>query len=347
VKSWLSPEFLKRLKQFRSIRRSYWSLLVLAAAYGLSLGAEFIANDKPILVRYEGRLYCPVIFFYPERTFGGTLGTMTDYKELRGSPQFRKKGNFMIFPPIPYGPNESLLASIPGNPPTPPTWKNLLGTDDRGRDILTRLIYGLRVSVTFALILVIIGMILGTVMGGLQGYFGGSLDLSMQRAIEILGMLPFLYMLILAGSVFGQGFWVLLIVYALFDWIGLSYYMRAEFYRLREMPFVEAARAMGIGPAKIIFRHILPNALTPIITFFPFMFISAIFSLSALDYLGFGLPPPTPNWGELMRQGLSNLRCYWLSVFPFCFLFFTLLLAAFVGEGLREAFDPKSYARME
>lgn len=342
----LSPLTRKRIDRFKSFKRGYYSLIIIAVFYSISLASELVANNKPILVRYEGKFYFPAVKFYPEKTFGGTLGTLADYKKLRQSPQFEKKGNFIVFPPIPYGPNESLL-HIAGNPPTPPTGKNLMGTDDRGRDILTRLIYGFRVSVTFALILAVLGILNGTIIGGLQGFLGGYFDLTAQRLVEVLGMLPFLYLIILIGSIFGQGFVVLLIVYCIFNWIGLSYYMRAEFYRLRNFQFVEAARAMGIGNLKIIFRHILPNALTPIITMLPFMVITAIFSLSALDYLGFGLPPPTPSWGELMRQGLGNIKSYWISLFPFFILFITLLLFAFIGEALREAFDPKQYSKME
>ncbi len=343
----LSPLTAKRLKRFRSIKRGYWALLLLAGLYALSLGSELIANDKPLFVHYQGRFYFPVVEFYPQKDFGGTLNTAPDYKKLARDPAFAAAGGTMVFPPIPYGPNESLLESLAGDPPTPPTWRNPLGTDDRGRDVLTRLIYGFRVSMSFALILTAVGILFGVLIGGMQGFIGGGFDLVVQRLVEVLGMLPFLFVVILVGSILGQGFWVLLLIYSVFNWIGLSYYVRGEFYTLRNFQFVEAARAMGIGRMKIIWRHILPNALTPVITMLPFMLISSIFSISALDYLGFGLPPPTPSWGELMHQGLGNLSSYWLSVFPFLALFVTLLLTAFVGEAVREAFDPKQFSRME
>ena len=252
----------------------------------------------------------------------------------------------MLFPPLPYGPNEALL-SLPGNPPTPPTWQNWLGTDDRGRDILTRLIYGYRISFSFALLITLCSIVVGVFIGALQGYLGGAFDITMQRLIEIFSTLPFLYIVIIIGSSLGTGFLVLLIIFIIFDWIGISYFIRSEFLRLREAQFVEAARALGIKDWKIMFRHILPNALTPVITFLPFDLIGAITSLSALDFLGFGLPAPTPSWGELMRQGMSNLFSYWLSLYPVLALFGVLLLIAFVGEGVRDAFDPREYQKME
>jgi microcin C transport system permease protein len=342
-----SPLTQRRWQKFKGIRRAYYSLIILIVIYILSLGAELIANDKPIFVWYQGHPYFPCAQFYSGKTFGGSNITIADYKALNHSPNFTKaKGNFMIFPLLPYGPNESLF-NIPGYPPNPPTLRNLMGTDDRGRDILTRLIYGYRVSFTFAIVITLLSMGVGIFFGGIQGYYGGKFDITMQRFIEILSSLPFLYVVIIIGSSLGTSMMTLLLCFLVFDWIGISFYLRSEFFKLRQVQFVEAARSLGVSDLKIMFRHILPNSLTPIITFLPFDLIGAIFALSSLDYLGFGLPAPTPSWGELVRQGMENLTSYWLSIFPILTLFIVLLLIAFVGEGIREAFDPKEYARME
>ena len=343
----LSPITLRRFEKFRRMKRAYISFWILLITYVLSLGANFIANDQPLIVRYHGKLYFPVVHFYAGSYFGLGATDVPNYKELQKSKNFNKdKGDFILFPPIPYGPNEALL-ELPGNPPTPPTLKNWLGTDDRGRDILTRLLYGYRISFSFALLITLGSMALGVMMGALQGYIGGFFDLTMQRLIEIISALPFLYIVIIIGSSLGTSFVTLLIIFALFDWIGISFFIRSEFLKLRETQFVEAAKALGVKDWKIMFRHILPNALTPIITFLPFDLIGAIFSLSALDYLGFGLPAPTPSWGELMHQGMGNLSSYWLSLYPALALFTVLLLIAFVGEGIRDAFDPREYSKME
>jgi microcin C transport system permease protein len=342
-----SPLSKKRWSKFKRIRRAHLALIILCAIYLISLGSELLANDRPLLVWYEGRPYFPVLRFYSEQTFGGEFITAPDYKKLRETPAFSSgSGNYMVFPLIPFGPNESHL-ELDGYPPYKPSLQHPLGTDDRGRDILTRLLYGYRVSFTFAVVISLLGLAVGVVIGGIQGYFGGKLDLTAQRLIEILSTLPFLYVVIIIGSSLGTNFTTLLLCFLVFEWIGISYYMRSEFLKLRNVPFVEASRALGAGHFHIMFRHILPNALTPILTFLPFSLIGAIFSLSALDYLGFGLPAPTPSWGELVRQGMSNLRSFWLTGFPILTLFFVLLLIAFVGEGIREAFDPKEYAKME
>jgi microcin C transport system permease protein len=344
---YFNPVTLRRIEKFKKMKRAYISLWILLITYALSLAANFIANDQPLIVKYQGRFFFPVIRFYDGSNFDLNKTDIPNYKQLRRSPAFReRRGNWMLFAPIPYGPNESLF-DLKSNPPTPPTFQNLLGTDDRGRDILTRLIYGYRISFSFALLITFASMVLGIIVGALQGFWGGWFDLSVQRGIEIISALPFLYIVIIIGSSLGTSFLMLLLVFTIFDWIGISFYMRSEFYKLRESQFVEAARAMGISDWKIMFRHILPNALTPVITFLPFDLIGAISSLSALDYLGFGLPAPTPSWGELMRQGMANLFSYWLSLFPVIALFGVLLLIAFVGEGIRDAFDPREYQRME
>ena len=343
----LSPITRRRLQKFKEMKRAYYSLLIRLGLYFISLFANFIANDQPLLVKYEGKYYFPVLRFYDGSHFGLSPAEKPVYKELKASPAFAEgTGNFMVFPPIPYGPNET-IRDLPGYPPTPPTRKNILGTDDRGRDIFIRLLYGYRISFSFALLITVSSMTLGVIIGALQGYLRGWFDLTMQRLIEIFSTMPFLYVVIIVGSSLGTGFLTLLLIFIIFDWIGISYYMRSEFLRLREAQFVEAARALGVRDWKIMFRHMLPNALTPIITFLPFSLIGAITSLSALDFLGFGLPAPTPSWGELMRQGMGNIFSYWLSFFPVLALFGVLLLIAFVGEGVREAFDPREYQRME
>ncbi len=343
----ISPVTLKRLQKFQKMKRASVSFWILIVLFVISLFADILANDKPVFLSYKGKLFFPIFTFYSGDHFGLKTTDVPNYKELNKSADFEKgSGNFMVFPLIPYGYNESLL-SLPGNPPTPPTWQNPLGTDDRGRDILTRLLYGFRISFSFALLITFASMALGTFIGAIQGFFGGAFDITMQRLIEILSALPFLYIVIIIGSSLGTSFVILLFLFTIFDWIDISYFIRSEFYKLREVPFVEASRSLGAKNAQIMFGHILPNALTPIITFLPFYLIGAIFSLSALDFLGFGLPAPTPSIGELLRQGMSNLTSYWLSLYPAAFLFFILLLIAFVGEGVRDAFDPKEYYRME
>ncbi len=342
-----SPLTLKRIEKFKSQKRAYFSLIIILLLYFISLFADLIANNKPIVLRYNDRFYFPVFKFYAGDNFGYSQTDIVDYKKFVKSDKFlENKKNFAIFPPIPFSPNES-IENLPTNPPSPPSLKNFLGTDDRGRDILTRIIYGFRISFSFALLITFVSISIGVFMGALQGYIGKWFDLSMQRIIEIISALPFLYIVIILGSSIGNSIFMLIVVFSIFDWIGISYYIRAEFYKIKEMPFVESAKAIGVSDFKIMFRHILPNALTPVITFLPFDLIGAIFSLSALDFLGFGLPAPTPSIGELLRQGMSNLSSYWLSIFPALFLFLILLLIAFVGEGIREAFNPRSFYKIE
>ncbi|MBN1848808.1 MAG: ABC transporter permease subunit [Deltaproteobacteria bacterium] len=334
-----------RLRRFRKIRRAYYSLWILGIAFFLSLFSEFIANDKPLYLRYQGKSYFPVLFFYSEQTFGGKYKTETDYLALKEDEDFQKQGS-MIFPVIPHSPLHSYL-NLADNPPHPPSRAHWLGTDAIARDILTRLIYGFRICMTFSLCLMIMGAILGIIIGGIQGYLGGVVDITAQRLIEIWSSLPFLYVVILVGAVYGRSFLLLLIIMVSFQWIGLSYYMRGEFYRLKNLTYVTAAKALGLGHVRIFFQQILPNALTPVITIMPFSLIGGITALTALDFLGFGLPPPAPSWGELLSQGLDNLYAPWIVISTVAALFITLLLATFIGEGVREAFDPKSEYRIE
>ena len=281
-----SPVTLRRLNKFKKIKHASISFWIIIVLFIISLFSDFIANDKPIFIHYNNRNYFPVIKFYRGDNFGLAKTDIPDYKELQKSKSFKIGGkNFMIFPVIPFGPDESLFY-INGNPPTPPTLHNLLGTDERGRDILTRLLYGYRISFSFALIITFTSMALGVIIGAVQGYFGGLLDLSVQRIIEIISALPFLYIVIIVGSSLGTSFILLIAIFTFFGWMEISFYLRSDFYRLKESQFVEAARSAGAGDRRIMFRHILPNALTPVITFFPFNIIGAIFSLSALDFLG-------------------------------------------------------------
>lgn len=520
-----NPVTLKRWRRFRARRRAFWSLNILAVLFAVSLASELLCNNRPLLVRCQGRWFVPVLRFYPEDAFlNNGRFTRPDYKALNRSPLFADRtGNFMVFPPVPFSPFESvdpaslrhheriLVRLIPNpyvgrvdvspdfaivrsramqfflpsgaetltdvwlldpdlrdavslrfrNAPAPAAnfrirrhteepleadvalspfrprhrppatvrltfreaaapaavqtfrftrdlhlqardreaWSRLppavrdrlqplvaqhlaghlesppldvegtrydvsinlreinwpfrpvrghwFGIDSAGRDVLARILYGLRISMTFGFLLVFISMLLGIAVGSVQGYYGGAIDITGQRLIEVWSALPFLYVMILLGSTYGQSFALLLVCYAIFRWIGISYYMRAEFLRLRHLPFVDAARAMGIPAPRIIVRHILPNALTPVITFFPFSLVGAIGSLAALDYLGFGLPPPTPSWGELLRQAQQFRWAWWLILYPFLALFTVMLLGVFVGEGARDAMDPKPFSRME
>jgi microcin C transport system permease protein len=527
-----NPVTVKRWRTFRRIRRAWWSLWALLALYALSLGAELICNNTPLWVRFEGRLYFPILRFHPEDTFlKNGRQTRPDYKQISRTPAFTSNpANTMVFPAVPFGPLETTdpatitlpdavtlhfkpeprLATLslsadgviskaagtdafPGLPethlrnqpfsrfwpmpgalrealdsrfankaspsfsvvvnalaPAPreielylsefeprssppsqirltlreresrsrapagtisldqhlqvvsstfPLWNSLapetrstltslaaarlsgptedqshtlndspytvtairseviwpykpvpghwLGTDSGGRDVLARILYGLRTSMTFGFLLVALSMALGTMLGALQGYFGRNVDIIGQRFTEIWSAVPFLYVMILLGAVYGRGFLMLLVCYAIFNWIGISYYIRAEFLRLRHLPYVEAARALGLPHRTIIFRHILPNALVPLITFFPFYLVGAIGSLAALDYLGFGLPPPTPSWGELLAQAQQFRWAWWLILYPALALFVVMLLGVFVGEGIRNAYDPRPQTKFE
>lgn len=480
------PLTRQRWARFRGLRRGWWAFGLLLGAYGISLCSEWLANDKPMWVRYRGRNYFPVVKFYPEDVFTGSgRRTRPDYKALAAGADFAPGGgNWMLWPVLRSGPLESLkpedlelpdtvtvtatpeaqVASAdvdaagqivrtagaagrfglaPGNaagplpreiqaglaarfadrpaeavdapadgiwislspyaprggpparvrltfrealaagaartarvdparpvypagfpaPGTPgwtftetreqvrfpfrPVAGHPLGLDSSGRDVAARMLYALRTSLSFGLLLAVVTMALGTAAGALQGYSGGKVDLFGQRFIEIWESLPFIYVLILLGSVQGQSFGLLLAVYAVFNWIGISYYMRAEFLRLRKLPFVEAARVLGLPARKIMFRHLLPNALVPLVTFFPFQLVGAIGVMAALDFLGFGLPPPTPSWGELLAQAQEFPHAWWLALYPALALFCTMLAGVFVGEGLRAAFDPRRHGRLE
>ncbi|MDX1960439.1 MAG: ABC transporter permease subunit [Leptospiraceae bacterium] len=339
----LSETTKKRYAKFKKNKIAYYSFLIILITYIISLFAPILVNNTPLLIKYQGNLFFPIFQFYPETSFGGKESTEANYKLLAKEKKFSEDGNFILFPIVPYGMNESHLDELTENefPPSPPSSKHWLGTDDRARDVFTRIFYGYRISLTFAFILIFFEMLLGIIIGSIQGYFSGNIDISIQVAIEILSSIPFLYMILIMGSFFGRSFSILLFTYAIFGWIGISYYVRGEFYKLRNIQYVEAARAFGISNFRIIFRHILPNALTPIVTFFPFSLIGSISILSALDFLGYGIPAPNPSWGELIGQGRERLSAWWLITFPSLALFLTIQLTSFIGDGLRDAYDSK------
>ncbi|MBD3893206.1 ABC transporter permease [Hydrogenophaga sp.] len=331
-------------QRFKRNRLGYWSLLAFAALVLLSLFAELLSNDRPLLLRYEGQLHFPMLRDYPETVFGGDFETPTDFHDPFIREQISRGDNWAIFTLNPYGAKTlNYFAASPN--PAPPSAQNWLGTDDRGRDLLAQLIYGFRVSVLFALALTAIGVLLGVITGAIQGFFGGRVDLLFQRFIEVWGSMPELYLLIIFSAIFAPSVSLLLILLSLFGWMGLSDYVRAEFLRNRQLDYVRAARAMGLSNAQIIWRHVLPNSLTPVVTFLPFRMSAAILALTSLDFLGLGVPPGTPSLGELLSQGKNNIDAWWISIFTFAVLVSTLLLLTFMGDALRDALDPRKADR--
>ncbi|MBW2066710.1 MAG: ABC transporter permease [Deltaproteobacteria bacterium] len=339
----ISPLTRRRLMNFRANSRGYWSLWIFLTLFVMSLFAEFIANDKPLLLRYDGKFYFPVLFEYPETTFGGFLPTEADYRDPEVAELIEKKG-WMIWPPIPYS-YDTINYDLKVPAPAPPSADNWLGTDDQGRDVVARLIYGFRISVLFGLILTVISSLVGIAAGAVQGYFGGWIDLLFQRFIEIWSGLPILYLLIILASVVEPNFWWLLGLMLLFSWMSLVGVVRAEFLRVRNFDYVRAARALGVSDAMIMFRHILPNAMVATLTFLPFILNGSITTLTALDFLGFGLPPGSPSLGELLNQGKNNLQAPWLGITAFMVLAVMLSLLIFIGEAVRDAFDPRKTER--
>src|SRR5262249_11642711 len=334
----LSPLNQRRIANFRTNRRGYWSLWIFVVLLVVSLAAELIANDKPLLVRYDGRFYFPVFVSYPETDFGGFLETETDYRDAEVEQLIRSKG-WMIWPPIPYS-YDTVVRDVPDRARSAPTWQNWLGTDDQARDVTARLIYGYRLSVLFGLTLTILSSIIGIAAGAVQGYFGGWVDLAMQRVIEVWSGMPAVYPLIILASVVTPSFWWLLGLMLLFSWMTLVSVVRAEFLRARNFDYVRAARALGVGDAAIMRRHLLPNAMTAALTFLPFVTSGAVTTLTALDFLGFGLPPGSPSLGELLEQGKNNLQAPWLGFTGFAVIALMLTLLVFIGEAVRHAVHP-------
>ena len=359
----LSPLNLRRWENFKRNRRGYWALWLFLVLFFVSLFAEFIANDKPFLILMNGRAYFPAVVTYPETTFGGDFETAADYRDPFLQDLIAKKGGTMIWPPIRYR-YDSHNLDLPTPAPSPPTWKlteeqcqavvqkknlsgcrdleyNWLGTDDQGRDVVARVIYGFRISVLFGLILTIISSVIGVAAGAVQGYFGGWTDLLFQRVIEIWTSVPSLYLLLIISSVLVPGFFVLLGILLLFSWVSLVGLVRAEFLRGRNFEYIQAARALGVSNAIIMFRHLLPNAMVATMTFLPFILSSSVMTLTALDFLGFGLPPGSPSLGELLSQGKTNIQAPWLGLAGFFSVAIMLSLLIFIGEAVRDAFDPR------
>jgi microcin C transport system permease protein len=359
----LAPLGRRRWRNFKANKRGYWSFWIFAVLFIVSLFANFIANDQPFLVKYDGNFYFPALFTYPETTFGGDFETAADYRDPYLQKQIADKGGFMLWPPIRYS-YDTYNRDLPTPAPSKPTWLlgadqcrpvaekygghscadlewNWLGTDDQGRDVLARLIYGFRISVLFGLTLTLISSIVGIAAGAVQGYFGGWVDLLFQRFIEVWGSLPELYLLLIISSVLVPGFFVLLGILLLFSWLSLVGFVRAEFLRGRNLEYIQAARALGVSNGVIMFRHLLPNAMVATITFLPFILSSSVTTLTALDFLGLGLPPGSPSLGELLSQAKANPQAPWLGLTGFFTVGIMLSLLIFVGEAVRDAFDPR------
>jgi microcin C transport system permease protein len=336
----LSPLARRRLTIFRQHRRGYWSMWIFLALFVFCLFAEFVANDRPLLIHFDNHWYVPVLQDYSEDAFGSDfLPTEADYTDPDVVAAIRKHG-WMIWPLIPYSFN-TIVKDLPTPAPSPPSWRNLLGTDDEARDVLARVIYGFRISVLFGFTLTAIASAIGIAAGAVQGYYGGVTDLAFQRFIEVWSGMPQLYLLIILGSIITPTFWVLLIFLLLFSWMNLTGVVRAEFLRGRNLDYVRAARALGVSNLFIMWRHILPNALVATMTFLPFTLSGSVTILASLDFLGFGLPPGSPSLGELVSQGKNNLQAPWLGVTAFVVLGGVLTLLIFVGEAVRDSFDPR------
>jgi microcin C transport system permease protein len=340
----LSPISKRRWRAFKANKRGYYSFWLFLILFTISLLADFIANDKPLLVKYDGALYTPIFKMYTEKQFGGEFETEADYRDPEVKKLIREKGGWIIWPLIPYS-YDTIKLDLPVPAPAPPSWENWLGTDDQGRDVVARVIYGFRISVLFGLALTVVSALIGVTAGAIQGFFGGWTDLLFQRFIEILGSLPRLYILLILSAILAPSFWILLGIMVIFEWTGFVGPVRAEFLRGRNFEYVRAARALGLSNAQIMFKHILPNATIATVTFAPFILDGAIASLTALDYLGFGLPPGSPSLGELLQQGKQNLQAPWLGLTGFFVVAIMLSLLVFVGEAVRDALDPRKTLR--
>ncbi len=333
----------RRLANFRANRRGYISLYIFTFLFVASLFANVVANDKPLLIQYDGHFYFPILQSYPETTFGGDFPTEADYTDPFVMDLIREKG-WAVWPIIPYSYN-TVIRDLPTPAPSPPSWRNWLGTDDQARDVAARVIYGFRISVLFGLVLTLLSSVVGIAAGAVQGYYGGWVDLTFQRFIEVWSGLPTLYLLIILASIVTPNFWWLLGLMLLFSWMALVDVVRAEFLRARNYDFIRAARALGVGNITIMWRHVLPNAMVSTLTFMPFILNGSITTLTSLDFLGFGLPPGSPSLGELLAQGKNNLQAPWLGITGFVVLALMLSLLIFIGEAVRDAFDPRKTFR--
>ncbi len=339
----LSPITRRRWQQFKANKRGFYSLWVFAVLFVLSLSAEFIANDKPFLLSYDGHTKMPVFQLVTEKELGGDFDTEADYRDSYVAGLVKQKGGWMVWPPVRYH-YDTINFANPKPAPSAPDAENWLGTDDQGRDVLARLIYGFRISILFGLVLTVFSSVVGVIAGGIQGYFGGRTDLLMQRFIEIWSGLPVLFILIIMASIITPGFWCLLTIMLLFSWTTLVDVVRAEFLRARNFDYVRAARALGVDNITIMWRHVLPNAMVATLTFMPFVLTGSITVLTSLDFLGFGLPPGSASLGELLQQGKNNLQAPWLGITAFLSIAVMLTLLTFVGEAVRDAFDPRKTA---
>ena len=336
-----NPVWQRQWQAFRSNKRGYWALWIFVTLFVISLGAELIANEKPLLVSYDNEFYVPVFNTYPETTFGGFFESETNYRDPVVKELINDKG-WMLWPPVRYSYNTiNYDLAVPA--PAPPSAENWLGTDDQGRDVLAGLIYGFRISVLFGLVLTILSSIVGIIVGAIQGYYGGWLDLAGQRFLEIWSSMPTLYLIIIISSFVVPSFWTLLVILLLFSWMALVDLVRAEFLRCRNMDYVRAAHAMGVRTPVIMFRHMLPNAMVATITFLPFILNSAVVTLTSLDFIGFGMPPDAPSLGRLVGQGKANLHAPWLGISVFATLTLMLTLLVFIGVAIRDAFDTRKF----
>ena len=336
----LSPLTRRRLAIFRAHKRGYWSLWIFLALFAVTLFAEFLANDRPLLIRYDGRWYVPVLQDYSEDTFGSDfMPTEADYTDPDIQKAIADHG-WALWPPLPFSYATS-VKDLTTPSPAPPSWRDPLGTDDQARDVLARVIYGFRLSVLFGFTLTAVTSVIGVAAGAVQGYYGGLTDLLFQRFTEIWSGMPELYLLIILGSIITPGFWVLLVFLLLFSWMNLTGVVRAEFLRGRNLDYVRAAKALGVADGFVMWRHILPNAMVATLTFLPFILSGSVTILASLDFLGFGLPPGSPSLGELVSQGKNNLQAPWLGFTAFFVLGGVLTLLIFVGEAVRDAFDPR------
>jgi microcin C transport system permease protein len=337
--------FRKRLRKFRKLKRGWYSFLILSTLYLLSFLLPLFVNNKPLYLRYEGESYFPILQFHEASKFAADEMGEADYRKLEKRIEADGTG-WALMPLYPYHPNESLL-DLPGEPPHAPSREHWCGTDNRGRDVFARLLYGFNISISFALVVTLVAYTFGVSIGAMLGYFGGRFDIIVQRFIEIWSSMPFLYTVMIVSAILNPNFLLLVVILACWRWMGMTYYVRGEFYREKAKDYVGAAIAQGSNDRKVIFRHIMPNALTPVISFAPFAIVYNIGSLVALDFLGFGLPPPTSSWGQLVQQGMSEITtAYWLVLAPLTALFLTLLMVVFMGEAVREAFDPRAYSRL-